>query len=215
MHTWTGPQLARFLTGATGDRYGFAWTFMALTGCRRGEALGIRWRDIDLVAGSASIRQQVVLLPKANGVGREGRIVPGTKGGESRVIELDSRTVATLKSWRAQQNAERLLLGAGYTDLHLVFPTPEGIQQHPEAFSKTFYRRVRQASFADLPTIRLHDLRHTWATLALEAGVDVAVVSKQLGHSSPVVTWNTYQHVRKGPQSDAAQRVADSIYGGS
>ncbi len=62
-------------------------------------------------------------------------------------------------------------------------------------------------------TIRLHDLRHTWATLALEAGVDVAVVSKRLGHSSPVVTWQTYQHVRQGMQTDAAERVAGLIFG--
>lgn len=91
--------------------------------------------------------------------------------------------------------------------------TLDGRPFHPEAFSKTFDRRLRLAAFADLPTIRLHDLRHTWATLALEAGVDIAVVSKRLGHSSPVITWQTYQHVRKGMQSDAAERVANAIFG--
>lgn len=152
-------------------------------------------------------------LPKACGVGREGRIIPGTKGADSRVIELDSRTIARLKAWRKEQAAERLLLGSGYADVGLAFPRPDGRPQHPEAFSKTFDRRVRQERFAHIPTIRLHDLRHTWATLALEAGVDVAVVSKQLGHSSPVVTWTIYQHVRKGMQTDAAERVAASIFG--
>ena len=93
-----------------------------------------------------------------------------------------------------------------------MIPT-NGLPFHPEAFSKTFDRRVRHEDFADLPTIRLHDLRHTWATLALEAGVDVAVVSKRLGHSSPVITWQTYQHVRKGMQTDAAEQVADAIFG--
>ena len=56
-------------------------------------------------------------------------------------------------------------------------------------------------------------MRHTWATLALEAGVDVAVVSKRLGHSSPVITWQTYQHLSQGMQTDAAERVADAIFG--
>jgi len=139
--------------------------------------------------------------------------VPGTKSSEARVIELDTRTVSMLRTWRASQNQERLLLGAGYQDCGLMFPRPDGRVFHPEAFSKTFDRRVRQPAFADLPIIRLHDLRHTWATLALEAGVDVAVVSKRLGHSSPVVTWSTYQHVRKGMQTDAAERVAASIFG--
>ena len=95
----------------------------------------------------------------------------------------------------------------------MVFCRPDGRVYHPEAFSKTFDRRVRQATFADLPVIRLHDLRHTWATLALVAGVDVKVVSERLGHSSAVITWQTYQHVVKGMQSDAAERVADLIFG--
>ena len=213
MQTWTGTQLAMFLERSAGDRYGYAWAFLATTGCRRGEALGIRWSDVDLAHGSAAIRQQVIPLPKPGGTGREGRIVPGTKGGDSRVIELDRRTVAMLKAWKKDQARERIALGASYDDHGLVFPRFDGGPFHPEAFSKTFYRRVRQRGFADLPTIRLHDLRHTWATLALEAGVDIAVVSKRLGHSSPVVTWQTYQHVRKGMQTDAAERVANAIFG--
>ena len=214
MATWTGPELATFLERTDGDRYGYAWAFLALTGCRRGEALGLRWSDVDLDASSAAIRQQVIPLPKSSGTGREARIVSGTKGGDARVIELDQRTVTTLRTWKARQAQERLLIGGGYDDHGLVFPRPDGRPFHPEAFSKTFDRRVRQAAFADLPTIRLHDLRHTWATLALEAGVDVAVVSKQLGHSSPVITWGTYQHVRQGLKADAVQRVADSIFAG-
>jgi integrase len=213
MKTWTGPQLADFLRLTEGDRYGYPWEFLATTGCRRGEALGLRWRDLDLNVGSASIRQQVIPLPKPGGVGREGRIVPGTKGGEARVIELDRRTVTKLRAWRKVQAAERLAFGSDYEDHDLVFPRSDGRPFHPEAFSKTFDRRLRQEAFADLPTIRLHDLRHTWATLALEAGVDVAIVSKRLGHSSPVVTWQTYQHVRQGMQTDAAERVANAIFG--
>ena len=161
MHTWTGPQLAAFIERTANDRYGPAWFFLATTGCRRGEALGLRWSDLDLDEGFASIRQQVIPLPKPGGKGREGRIVPGTKGGDARVIELDARTLASLKQWRKVQAEERLLLGAGYEDNGLVFARPDGRPQHPEAFSKTFDRRLRMGAYADLPTIRLHDLRHT------------------------------------------------------
>ena len=135
-----------------------------------------------------------------------------TKGGDARVIELDSRTVAMLRTWRKQQVHEKLRT-EDYEDHGLVFPRSDGRPFHPEVFSKTFDRRVRQAAFSDLPVIRLHDLRHTWATLALKAGVNVKVVSERLGHSSPVVTWTIYQHVVKGMQTDAAEKVAAAIFG--
>lgn len=215
MKVWSSDQAKHFLARTDGDRLGYAWAFLATTGCRRGECLGLRWADVDLDAGSASIRQQVILLPKPCGIGREVRIVPGTKGGDARVIELDRRTVAMLKAWRKAQAADRLALGVGYDDHGLIFPKPDGRALDPKHFSQSFDRRLSQKAFTDLPRIRLHDLRHTWATLALEAGVDVAVVSKQLGHSSPVITWGTYQHVRQGMKADAVQRVADSIFGAS
>jgi integrase len=88
-----------------------------------------------------------------------------------------------------------------------------GTERKRRERSKTFDRRLRQPSFAALPTIRLHDLRHSWATLALAAGVDVAIVSRRLGHSSPMVTWQTYQHVVKGMQTDAAEKVSALILG--
>jgi integrase len=196
-----------------GDRYHYPWLVLATTGCRRGEVLGLRWQDIDLDEGITAIRQQVIPLQKAAGKGREGRIVSRTKGGDARVIELDRRTIATLRSWKARQAEEKLLLGNGYRDAGLVFLRPDGHPYHPEAFSKTFDRRLRQARFVELPLIRLHDLRHTWATLALKPGVDVKVVSERLVYSSPVITWTIYQHVVKGMQADAAERVAASIFG--
>ena len=213
MKTWTAAQLAEFLGRTAGDRFGYAWSFLATTGCRRGEALGLRWNDVDLNRGLASIRQQIVALPRPSGRGTEPRVVAGTKTGQDRVVELDTRTTASLRQWKKQQSTVRLQLGAAYEDNGLVFPRPDGKPFHPEAFSKTFDRRLRRQDFADIPRIRLHDFRHTWATLALEAGVDIAIVSKQLGHASPTITWNTYQHVRKGMQGNAAERVADLIFG--
>ncbi len=135
------------------------------------------------------------------------------KSHKPRVIELDTQTVAVLEAWKTKHDAERELVGAGYEDHGLIFCRPDGRPYHPEAFSKTFDRRLRQPKFAALPIIRLHDLRHTWATLALEAGVDIRMVSERLGHSSILVTSQTYQHGRKGMQAVAAQKVADLIFG--
>jgi integrase len=215
MRTWSGAQVRRFLELCERDRYHSAFAFLALTGCRRGEALGLRWTDIDWERGTAAIRQSVIPLTKGSGTGREGRIVPRTKTDRPRVIELDAATVTMLRSWKARQAKERLLVGAAYQDNDLMFCRPDGLPYHPEAFSKTFDRRLRQSRFAELPTIRLHDLRHTWATLALAAGVDVAIVSKRLGHGSPATTWQTYQHVVGGMQADAAEKVAALIFGAS
>jgi integrase len=213
MSVWSGEQLTAFLQRNQLHRDHDAWMFLATTGCRRGEALGLRWKDIDFRRSIASVRQQVVPLAKASGRGREGRIVDRTKGGEGRAIELDSRTVSMLRAHRKAQAQEKLLFERDYEDHDLVFARIDGRPQHPEVFSKTFDRRVRLHGFGDLPVIRLHDLRHTWATLALQNGVDVKVVSERLGHSSPVITWTIYQHVVKGMQADAAERVADAIFG--
>lgn len=213
MQVWSGPELARFLIRTEGNRYHWPWLFLATTGCRRGEALGLRWQDVDLTRRLAAIRQELIPLTKPSGRGREGRLLPRTKSDKPRVIELDTHTISSLRSWRAVQNKEHLLVGDAYVETGLVFCMADGRPYHPEAFSKTFDRRLSQAAFADLPHIRLHDLRHTWATLALVAGVDVRIVSERLGHTSPLITWQTYQHVIKGMQSDAAEKVASLIFG--
>jgi integrase len=213
MRTWSGAHVRQFLKLCEGDRYYYPFAFLALTGCRRGEALGLRWADLDWERKTAAIRQTVIPLTKPGGVGREGKIVPRTKTDRARVIEMDSATNATLRSLKARQAEERLLMGAGYQDNDLVFCRPDGRPYHPEAFSKTFDRRLRQAAFTELPVLRLHDLRHTWATLALAAGVDVTIVARRLGHGSPATTWATYQHVVTGMQADAAEKVAALIFG--
>ena len=213
MKVWTGPQLARFLDLLGDNRYRWPWMFLATTGCRRGEALGLRWQNVDLDRKLVSIRQELIPLTKSSGRGREGRIVPRTKSDRPRVVELDKQTVAALRTWRIEQAKERLLVGDAFDDHGLVFCTADRRPFHPEAFSKAFDRKVRQPAFAELPVIRLHDLRHTWATLALVAGVDVKIVSERLGHSSPLITWQTYQHVIKGMQTDAGEKVAALIFG--
>ena len=213
MRTWTAEQVRRFLSLCEGDRYYWSFAFLVLSGCRRGEALGLRWADVDLDRRLASIRQSVIPLTKSGGKGREARILPRTKTDKSRTIELDASTVTILRRWKARQSEERLLVGPDYVDNDLIFCRPDGLPYHPEAFSKTFDRRLRQARFAEIPTIRMHDLRHTWATLALVAGVDIKIVSERLGHSSPMVTWTIYQHVVAGMQTGAAEKVAALIFG--
>lgn len=204
MKTWDAATLARFLHIVREDRHQPAWLFLATTGSRRGEALGLRWTDVDLDAG------KVVLYQTITAVDHQLRIAPRTKSGKPRPIEIDGATVAALRGVRKRQAEERLLIGPDFEDHDLVFARPDGKPQHPEHFSNAFERRVARYK---LPRIRLHDLRHTWATLALEAGVDVKIVSERLGHASAKITWDIYQHVTPTMQSDAAETVARLIFG--
>jgi integrase len=204
MKTWTAEELAHFLELTAKDRYNTSWLFLATTGTRRGETLGLRWSDIDLETGYAVIRQTITA------VGDKVRIAPRTKSDRPRRIELDSRTVMAMRVWRARQAQEKLLLGTAYQDAGLVFCHPDGRPFHPKRFSREFDRRLTRFG---LRRIRLHDLRHTWATLALQAGIDVKVVAERLGHSSPTITWAIYQHVTPAMQSGAAEKVAGLIFG--
>ena len=134
---------------------------------------------------------------------------PKTARGRRTVI-LDPGTVAAVREHRQRQLAERLLMGAGFTDHGLVFCRPDGGPLHPERFSRTFTDQARQAG---LPPIRLHDLRHTWATLALSAGEHPKVVQERLGHAAIAITLDVYSHVTEGLHGDAASRVAGIIFG--
>jgi integrase len=157
MRVWSREQLRRFLELGKRDggpdgpepeftrarhRFHFVWLFLATSGCRRGEALGLRWLDISFEEATAAIRQTVVPLRKADGHGREARIKPWTKTGRARVIELDRQTLAALRTWRAHQAEERLLVGSAYEDNDLVFCRPDGRPYQPEYFSKMYDRTL-------------------------------------------------------------------------
>ena len=191
--TWDGDQLRAFLDHVGESRYLPPWLFLATTGCRRGEALGLKWSDVDLEAATAIISRQVTAID------HELRIkeLPKTKAGHT--IRLDPGTVAMLRSWRATQAEERLVLGPGYHDDGFVFTQADGSVYHPDRFSREFLRKQashnRDHPDRPLPRLVLHGLRHTWATLALREGIDIHIVSERLDHSSTHITSEIYTHV--------------------
>lgn len=205
IRTWSREDLGGFLARTRGHRHHPAWLLLATTGLRRGEALGLAWSGLDLDAGRLRVTRTLVDVER--GVAKWSD--PKTGRGR-RSIALDPATVAELRSLRAEQAAERLAVGPGYARHDLVFAAPDGSPYHPDRFTRTF---LEQGARLGLPTIRLHDLRHTWATLALEAGVHVKVVSERLGHSTIGITLDTYSHVLPAMESDAADRVAALFLG--
>ena len=204
MTTWTAEQLRGFIEHTSGHRLHAAFVTLATTGMRRGECLGLRWTDVDLPAGRLSIVQTVIAVNHHIRFGS-----PKTARGR-RTVAIDQRTVAALRDHRQRMLEERLLMGAGFTDHGLVFCRPDGGPLHPERFSRTFTEQARQAG---LPPIRLHDLRHTWATLALSTGEHPKVVQERLGHAAIAITLDVYSHVTDGLHGDAASRVAGVIFG--
>jgi integrase len=204
MTTWSAEQVRAFLVHTADHRLHAAFAVLGTTGMRRGECLGLRWSDIDLTAGRVSITQTVIAVNHEVRIGS-----PKTTRGR-RTVSLDSGTVAALQEHRRRQAAERLRMGAGFADHGLVFCRPDGGPLHPERFSRTF---SIEAMRAGLPPIRLHDLRHTWATLALSAGEHPKVVQERLGHANVSITLDVYSHVTEGLHSDAADRVATIIFG--
>ncbi|MDP9418887.1 MAG: site-specific integrase [Actinomycetota bacterium] len=209
--TWTAAQLGAFLDFIADDRYLGPWIFVATTGCRRGECLGLRWSDLDFDRSTAVISRQVTSIDHTVVV----KDLPKTKRGH--MVALDTNTVAMLRRWRAQQGEERLLVGPGYVDQGYVFCKPDGTAYDPDRFSREFLRKQEQYNRLPagdpLPRLTLHGLRHTWATLALREGIDIKVVSDRLNHSSTFVTREIYTHVTPPMQSDAAERVAAKIFG--
>ncbi len=200
---WEPQELARFLEAVKEMRLGPIWRLSAMTGMRRGEVLGLRWRDIDLDRARLSVRQALVA------VGYE--VIESTpKSHNARVIDLDAETVKQLRVHRARQDQERAEWGEDYQDLDLVVAKENGEPIHPHTFSQSFERLLEKAN---LRRIRLHDLRHTHATLALKAGVPVKVISERLGHESPAFTLKQYAHVIPGMQAEAAAQVAAMIDG--
>lgn len=197
--TWTAVQLRTFLEGARRSRHWTAYLVLATTGLRRGEALGLRWSDLDLDAGRASIRQTVIAVKHTAMLG-----TPKTAKGR-RTVKLDKGTVAALREHRRRQAAERLLMGAGWTDTDLVFCHVDGTMLHSERFTRGFSDAVRRLG---LPAIRLHDLRHGWATLALQKGIHPKVVQERLGHANIGITLDTYSHVVAELHEEAAEDVA-------
>jgi integrase len=200
--TWTPEEVRTFLAAMEGHRLEAAYFLAVTTGMRRGEVLGLRWRDVELAKGRLAVRQTVTSVNYKITIG-----APKTAKGR-RSIALDGPTVAVLHSHREQQQLEKAALG--YSDQDFVFANTEGAPIHPDFFSQCFDRTVASLP---VPKIRLHDLRHTHATIGLAAGVPPKIMSERLGHATVAFTQDVYMHAIPGMQEQAANLTSSLIFG--
>jgi integrase len=199
MKVWKATELKSFLSAEKGGPFYPLWLLLATTGARRGEALGLTWEDTDFDSGRVAIRRTRVM------VGYETEVSePKTKKGR-RLISLDPTTLAALRELRDHRETQRCAAGLTLLETDYVFADDDGRPYHPEFISKRFRRASKRAG---LPPIRLHDLRHTFATVALSAGIHPKVVSERLGHANIGITLDCYSHCLPALSEEAAARVA-------
>ncbi|MGE5572633.1 MAG: site-specific integrase [Bacteroidota bacterium] len=173
------------------------------TGMRLGELAGLRWRDVEPPV--AYVRQA---LRKAGP--NPMFAAPKTQEG-FREVWLPPSAVAAPEVVRVRQLAEKSLAGEYYEDHGLVFAQPGGRLPGGHSISQREFKRL--LSLAGLPDMRFHDLRHTNATLLLEAGVPANVVSERLGHSGIGITLDIYSHVLPTMQEQAASKLEEMLFG--
>ena len=204
--TWTGAQLSVFLeTLSDKDRWAPLWTLAAGSGMRRGELLALRWHDIDLDAGVVHVERSVTQV-------RQVRVYGTPKNYERRDVSLDAHTVGVLRAWRRQQAAERLAWGPAHMDQEgLVFTWEDGRPVLPDYVTKAFGELTGR--LGSLPRLKLHELRHSHATLLLRDGVPVHVVAKRLGHKDPSVTLNVYADAIPDDDGRAVDVFSRAVWG--
>jgi integrase len=181
-----------------------------MTGLRRGELLGLRWCDVDLKTGILQVRQTLVRT-KNHDKGKTQIIFSNPKTPLSRRdIPILEECLTELRQHRARQAEEKLMLGQAYEDSGLVFCQPGGKPIDPRNFNRRFSQVLQQAG---LPHIRLHDSRHTFATLLLEQGISPKTVQAMLGHSSAKITLDIYSHVTLDLEKQAAEKLNVALTG--
>lgn len=169
---------------------------LVITGLRKGEALGLRWQDIDVERSTLTIRQTVVTLNSRPTI----QDSPKTKAGR-RSVQLDPDTLAILRRHRASQNEHRLMLGPVWEDHDLIFPNLYGRPLHTDNVTRVHYAILKASG---VPKIRIHDMRHSCASWLLLAGQPVHTVSERLGHARPSITLDLYAHTLANSQDESA-----------
>ena len=190
MQTIPAEQLQAFLQEAKATGVYEMYYIELATGLRRGELLGLKWQDIDWKNGITKVRRQVARV--------DGQIkeAPLKTKNSYRTVTISQQAIEVLKAQKKKTN-----------DTY-VFPSPNGGPISPDSVNNMLKRVLERAG---IPKVRFHDLRHTFATIALQNGVDIKTVSGMLGHFSAGFTLDTYAHVTTSAQKEAAQTMGNIL----
>ena len=191
----------RLFASAEGSRYRDVFLIALYTGLRRPEVLGLRWDYVDVE------RRRLHIVAGLHFLTGMGLVLLPTKTTRSRrPVSFTTEVVDELRQVRGAQIVQKAELGPAWQDLGFVFTRPDGRPLDPAKVTNGFAEVMKRAG---LPGVRLHDLRHTHASLMLQAGVHAKVVSERLGHASVGITLDTYSHVLPGVQEEAAETFSN------
>jgi len=206
MQALSPAEAKRFLEAAVFNRWGVLFELMLNTGLRPGEALGLKWTDIDFDKGRLHV-QRSLSRPR----GDHWQLTEPKTARSRRTIPLPPSMLKSLREHKKSQLEERLSAGESYKDRGFVFATGTGEPlENRNVISQYFKPLLKQAGLPE--TIRLYDLRHTCATLLLAAGENPKVVSERLGHASVTLTLDTYSHVLPDMQEQATAKLEEMLY---
>jgi integrase len=203
--TMDADDVHRLLSEAHGTMYYSLIHLAVFTGLRRGELLGLRWKDVDLDLADLSVSQVLHRLPGKRTVFAE----PKTQKAR-RVVALSPTAILTLRAHRERQEADRESVGRIPAADDLVFSQPDGSPILPDTVTHAFYRIAEKAG---LKGFTFHDLRHTHASLMLSQGIHPKVVQERLGHATISTTLDIYSHVAPHIQTQAALQFEEALSG--
>jgi len=203
MRTLSPEEATRFLDVARETDYYVYFATLLYTGLRRGELLALRWRNLDLGKGTLSVVETAYRL--GNG---EYRVKEPKTPQSRRSVILPPSLVELFRVYRFDQELLRIQLGISLNADDFAFIRPDGSPINPNAVTLAFRRIIKRAGVKD---VRIHDLRHTHASLMLKAGIHPKVVSERLGHANIGITLDLYSHVLPGLQEAAAEKF-DRIF---
>lgn len=196
----TGQEVARVLESTKGDFLHLRWRLALLYGLRQGEVLGLRWKDIDFTIGAMKVGSQVQTIDGK-------RVFTELKTASSRrTLPLDGESLALFRSHKVEVLKRKLLAGSTWQENDLVFPNATGSPMQSRWDNTLWGRMLKKAK---IPHRRLHDARHTSATLLYEKGHDIEVIRRFLGHSSVELTSRTYIHNSDRPLREVALNIGN------
>ena len=203
MQTWDEDNITTFLEFAKDSPY-YALFYLALfTGMRRSELLALRWCDVDLLLCQVYVSRSLHILKGGKVIFRSPKTAKGR-----RTVALSPSAILVLKEHYEKQKLERTMLGIPLTDDDLVFSHLDGSPLLPDSVTHAWIKLVLRTG---LKSIRLHDARHSHASLMLKQGIHPKIVQERLGHTNIQITLDTYSHVAPGLQQAAATRFDEAF----